>query len=210
MSQNSGLFITFEGIEGVGKTTQVQLAADWLQQQGHDVLLTREPGGTITGQAIRNLLLDKARTDILPDTELLLMFADRSQHLQEMILPALEQGKTVICDRFTDATFAYQGYGRGLPLKRISELEAYVQQGLQPDLTILLDAPVTLGLERAGKRGPADRFEQEDKYFFESIREGYLQRASDHDMRFRVINANQTIEQVFGSIQSVLKDFLNV
>jgi len=162
----TGKFITIEGSEGVGKSSNIAFIENYLLDAGKDVLLTREPGGTELGEAIRNLLLDAKNTAMCSDTELLLMFAARAQHLDEVIRPALAAGKWVICDRFTDATYAYQGGGRGIPDSRIAILEQWVQNDLQPDLTLLLDMPVAAGLERAGKRSAPDRFEQEKLAFF--------------------------------------------
>ncbi|MEX0951005.1 MAG: dTMP kinase [Gammaproteobacteria bacterium] len=199
----SGLLITLEGIEGVGKSTQAQFVSNWFSQRGRDTLLTREPGGTAAGEAIRSILLDKSQTGLHADAELLLIFAARAQHLQELVLPALKAGQVVVCDRFTDASYAYQGGGRGLAEDRIETLEQWVQQGLQPDLTLLLDAQVSVGRQRAGRRSSADRFEMEAVSFFEKVREAYLQRAATHD-RICVIDASGTPADVSSEIARVL------
>ncbi|MGR8919647.1 MAG: dTMP kinase [Gammaproteobacteria bacterium] len=200
-----GLFITLEGIEGVGKTTAVGTVASVLGGLGHDVLTTREPGGTELGEDIRALVLTPRTAAVAPVTELLLMFAARAQHLAELIEPALDAGRTVICDRFTDATFAYQGGGRGIDQGRIAAAEALVHPHLQPDLTLLLDAPPEIGLARANSRGEADRFEQERVSFFERVRACYLERASAQPARFRVIDATSPVDVVSASIVRALE-----
>ncbi|HEB58336.1 MAG TPA: dTMP kinase [Gammaproteobacteria bacterium] len=202
-----GKFITVEGVEGVGKSTNMAFIADYLRGHGVTVVETREPGGTATGEAIRELLLDARRTDICTDTELLLMFAARAQHLAELIRPALERGQWVLCDRFTDATYAYQGGGRGVPQARIAQLEDWVQGELRPDLTILLDLPVEEGLRRAAGRSTPDRFEQEKRDFFERVRDAYLQQAAAAPQRYRVIDAAQDLEAVQAALRQVLEDF---
>ena len=204
----TGKFITIEGSEGVGKSSNIAFIENYLQNAGKDVLLTREPGGTELGETIRNLLLDAKNTAMCSDTELLLMFAARAQHLDEVIRPALEAGKWVICDRFTDATYAYQGGGRGIPESRIAILEQWVQNGLQPDLTLLLDMPVAAGLKRASKRSSPDRFEQEKLAFFERVRQAYLARAKKHAARFRVVNAEPALAQVEAQIRKILDALL--
>jgi dTMP kinase len=183
-----GLFITLEGIDGAGKTTQLTSLAAFFRARGRAVLTTREPGGTPLGEALRNLLLH-AEQAMHAETEALLVFAARREHLARVILPALAEGKVVLCDRFTDATYAYQGYGRGVEQERLQLLEQWVQGTLQPDLTILFDVPVELGRERAGSR-EADRFEREQGEFFQRVRQGYLQRARENQTRFRVIDAS--------------------
>ncbi|MEX2354057.1 MAG: dTMP kinase [Gammaproteobacteria bacterium] len=203
-----GKFITLEGIEGVGKSTHVEYIATEFRQHGHTPLLTREPGGTRTGEAIREILLHGKDLDISPRTELILMFAARAQHLQEVILPALADGVTVICDRFTDASYAYQGGGRGISDEEIALLEKYVQQGLAPDLTLLFDASVETGQQRAGQRSAADRFESEAVGFFKRVRQTYLQRAEAEPERIRVIDAEQTIEQVENQISRILTEVM--
>ncbi len=206
MSPARGRFITFEGIEGVGKSTQVQLAAQWLRAQGVDVVTTREPGGTPLAEEIRELVLN-ARTEKLPaQAELLLMFAARSVHLEALIKPALQSGRWVLCDRFTDATFAYQGAGRGVSMDRIAELERLVQGGLQPDLTLLLDMPAAQGMQRVQRRGnELDRFESERVEFFERVRQGYLQRARADAARFRILNAAAPLQQVQAGVSAALE-----
>ena len=207
-----GRFITLEGGEGVGKSTNLQWVVEWLQQQGLTVISTREPGGTPRAEAIRELLLDPAPTEPLSsDAELLLMFAARAQHLNEKILPALEQGTWVVCDRFTDATYAYQGGGRGIEAERIATLERFVQYGLQPDLTLLLDMPAEAGAQRVASRlsqsgGERDRFEREQQTFFNAVRHAYLQRAEQAPQRFAVIDAAQPLEAVQASLQRVLSE----
>ena len=204
----TGKFITIEGSEGVGKSSNIAFIENYLLDAGKDVLLTREPGGTELGEAIRNLLLDAKNTAMCSDTELLLMFAARAQHLEEVIRPALAVGKWVICDRFTDATYAYQGGGRGIPESRIAILEEWVQDGLQPDLTLLLDMPVAAGLKRAGQRSAPDRFEQEKLAFFERVREAYLARAKKYDQRFRVVDAEPALATVEAQIRDILDALL--
>ena len=191
-----GLFITLEGGEGAGKSTNATWLADYLRSCGKTVLVTREPGGTEVGEAIRGVLLSPDLPAMNADTELLLMFAARNEHLHTKILPALEQGIWVICDRFTDATYAYQGYGRGIALSRIAELEQWVQGDIRPDYVILFDLDVTTGMARAQARGRADRFEQEHTAFFERIRAGYQQRAAQLPARYPTIRAGEALEAV--------------
>lgn len=202
-----GRFITLEGTEGVGKTTQLGYLQATLEARGIEVVATREPGGTSLGEAIRGLVLDHRHREMDADTELLLMFAARAQHLTQVIRPALEAGRWVLCDRFTDATYAYQGGGRGVNPARIAELERFVQGDLRPDLTLLLDAPVETGLERAGRRGSADRFEQETLAFFQRVREAYLRRAAAAPERYRVIAADRPVETVRDELAQVLQAF---
>lgn len=203
---HKGLFITLEGPEGAGKTTNRQFLADRLQQAGYEVVLTREPGGTPLAEQIRELLLAEHSEPVAVDTELLLMFAARAQHLQQRILPALQQGKIVLCDRFTDATYAYQGGGRGISAERIGILESFVQGTLRPDLTLLFDLPVAAGMARARQRGRLDRFEQEHQQFFEAVRTTYLQRARDSVERFRIINAALPLNEVQQQLLPVLQE----
>lgn len=203
-----GLFITLEGVEGAGKSTLMDFVANLFSKSGYEVIQTREPGGTKTGEQIRKLLLDSNNIGLTNDTELLLMFAARGQHLQEVINPALLSGKVVICDRFTDASYAYQGGGRGIEQSRIQALENWVQQGLKPDLTLLFDLDVEIGLRRAGKRSEADRFEQEEIGFFERIRSCYLARAENEPERIRIIDSAQSFDSVKQQIQDILKDYL--
>ena len=191
-----GKFITVEGIEGVGKTTNMEFIHQQLLASGRDVVVTREPGGTPLGEAIRGLLLDPRYTGMDSTCELQLMFAARAEHLARVIRPALQQGQWVLCDRFTDATYAYQGGGRGIDKTIIARLEELVQGDFRPDLTLLLDVPVEVGLARAGQRGGLDRFEQEKREFFERVRAAYLDMAREHPQRYRVIDAGQPLEQV--------------
>ena len=176
----TGKFITVEGIEGVGKSTNIEFIHRQLLAAGREVVLTREPGGTPLAEAIRELLLDPEYTGMDTHCELQLVFAARAEHLARVIRPALAQGKWVLCDRFTDATYAYQGGGRGIDTGIIASLETLVQGGFRPDLTLLLDVPVAVGLSRAGKRGTLDRFEQEQVEFFERVRLCYLEMAREH------------------------------
>ena len=203
-----GKFITIEGSEGVGKSSNIAFIENYLKKLGKDILLTREPGGTELGEKLREILLDARNKSISDDAELLLMFAARAQHLDQVILPALTEGKWVICDRFTDATYAYQGGGRGIPESRIETLENWVQNGLQPDLTFLLDMSVEDGLKRAGQRSEPDRFEQEKMEFFNNVRDTYLARAKKYHVRFRVINAAPALDVVQKQIEDVLVSLL--
>jgi dTMP kinase len=204
----TGRFITVEGIEGVGKTTNIDFIHRQLLLAGREVLLTREPGGTPLAEAIRGLLLDPEYTGMDARCELQLVFAARAEHLARVIRPALAQGKWVLCDRFTDATYAYQGGGRGIETSIIAALEALVQGDFRPDLTLLLDLPVAVGLARAGKRGALDRFEQEQVDFFDRVRMCYLEMAHEHAARYRVIDAAQPLDQVQQELATVLTDFL--
>ncbi len=203
-----GRFITIEGIEGVGKTTNLEFIRHTLEAAGKPVVVTREPGGTPLGEEIRSLVLGHRDDGMASDTELLLMFAARAEHLARVIRPALEAGQWVLSDRFTDATYAYQGGGRGIIKGRISVLEQWVQGDLQPDLTLLLDLPVTLGLTRAGRRSAPDRFESEQTAFFERVRQAYLALAAQHPGRYRVIDASQPLDVVQHTIKHALSDFL--
>jgi dTMP kinase len=204
----TGLFITLEGPEGAGKSTNREYLAERLREQGVDVVLTREPGGTPLAERIRELLLDPSDEPMAADTELLLVFAARAQHLQQVIRPALAKGCVVLCDRFTDATYAYQGGGRGLSIERIAQLEQFVQGELRPDLTLIFDLPVEVGLARAAARGRLDRFEQEGRGFFEAVRQAYLQRAAQAPQRYRVLDAGQTLAQVQADIDALLPSLL--
>ncbi|WP_026106201.1 dTMP kinase [Vreelandella jeotgali] len=205
-----GRLITLEGGEGVGKSSNVAFVTAWLKARGLEVVATREPGGTPRGEAIRELLLDPAPAEPLcSDAELLLMFAARAQHLAEKIRPALARGAWVVCDRFTDATYAYQGAGRGLDNQRIATLEHFVQAGLTPDLTILLDMPVEAASRRVSSRldsggGQRDRFEREQRDFFAAVREGYRQRAEAEPGRFARVDAARSLE----AVQTQLDDLL--
>jgi dTMP kinase len=203
-----GKFITIEGGEGAGKSSMMTRVADWISQAGHQVIRTREPGGTVLAEKLRDILLDQNNLALCGQAELLLMFAARAQHLEELIRPTLERGDWVLCDRFTDATWAYQGGGRGLPRENIAVLEKLVHGDLQPDLTLLLDLPVEQGLQRAYERSQADRFEQESVAFFERVREAYLDRAQAAPERFAVIDASKEIEDVWSQIRRVLRENL--
>lgn len=196
-----GQFITFEGIEGAGKSTQIKRLSHYLTKEGIDSIETREPGGTDVAEVIRQLLLDRTLPAMHSDTELLLMFAARAEHLQKKILPAIETGQWVLCDRFTDSSYAYQGYGRGIPLEHLQILEQWVQGDLRPDQVLVFDLPVELGLERAGKRGESDRFEQEDVEFFTRARNGFLRRAAKYSDRYQVIDASVSEDQVWGMVK---------
>lgn len=205
MSMTRGCFITVEGTEGVGKTTNLDFIQSCLERQGIDVVRTREPGGTPLAEDIRELLLSPREEPVAELTELLLMFAARAQHLQQVIRPALKAGSWVLCDRFTDATYAYQGGGRGMDTAQIAILEQLVQSELRPDLTLLLDLPVATGLARARARSTPDRFEAEKVNFFEGVRTHYLQRAAEEPERFAVINAEPALEQVQIQILTALQ-----
>jgi dTMP kinase len=199
-------FITFEGIEGVGKTTQVALATAWLDERGISHIVTREPGGTPLAEKIRDLVLAPREENLPPTAELLLMFAARAVHLENRILPALAAGSWVLCDRFTDATFAYQGAGRGIAPSSIAQLEILVQGARQPDMTFLLDLPVELGIRRVHQRGlHPDRFELERVEFFERVRQGYLFRARAASKRFVVIDASEPADAVHAKIAASLQ-----
>lgn len=204
----SGLFITLEGPEGAGKSTNREYLAKRLRENGIEVVLSREPGGTPLAERIRELLLDPSGEKMDSDTELLLVFAARAQHLAQVIRPALARGAVVLCDRFTDATYAYQGGGRGLGDVRIAELERFVQGELRPDLTLVFDLPVEIGLSRAAARGRLDRFEQEGRDFFEAVRQTYLQRAAATPARYRVLDAAQPLAAVQRSIDALLPEIL--
>lgn len=203
-----GLFITLEGVEGVGKSTNMIFIANYLRNAGIPLVTSREPGGTPLAESVRTLLLDDHSEPVDPMAELLLMFAARAQHLNTKILPALGAGQWVLCDRFTDATFAYQGGGRGLPLGVIAKLEHMVQKQWQPDLTIYLDLDVSIGLERARNRGQLDRFEREDVEFFENVRAAYWDRVHAQPDRFAVIDAAASLEDVQAQIASALDECL--
>lgn len=207
MARNAG-FITVEGIEGVGKSTNLEFIRNFLLSRGKEVVMTREPGGTPLAEEIRALLLDHIHDNMARDTELMLMFAARAQHIAEVIKPALASGKWVVCDRFTDATYAYQGGGRGIDPKRIAQLEDWVQGKLRPDLTILLDTTPEIGLQRAAaRRQTADRFEREQQGFFGRVRQCYLDRAQAEPSRFRVIDASASLDEVKRHIETVLTEF---
>ena len=202
-------FITLDGIDGAGKTTQLNVIRDWFAAQALPVLFTREPGGTPLGEALRALLLSPA-TQVSLHTETLLMFAARRQHLDDVILPALARGVSVVSDRFTDATFAYQGGGRGLPDGQIEILENWVQGSLKPDLTILLDVPLAVSLERIERTREKDRFEQEQADFFTRVREAYLRRAAAAPERYAVVDSNRDKAVVRADIEGVLDGVFGV
>ncbi|AOE49814.1 thymidylate kinase [Kangiella sediminilitoris] len=202
-----GQFITVEGTEGVGKSTNMAFVKQWLEAKGHKVIHTREPGGTPFAEEIRELLLSNREETVDSHTELLLMFAARCQHVYQKIKPALEQGVWVLCDRFTDASYAYQGAGRGLGFDKLKELEDWCLKGFKPDLTLLLDLTTEVGLERAKKRGPVDRFEQEKVDFFNKVREGYLKIAQAEPDRMKVIDASGSVEVVQKHIEQSLISF---
>lgn len=204
----SGLFITFEGPEGAGKSTNLKVFAQALAERGCAPLITREPGGTPVAERIRDVLLSMHEEPMHADAELLLMFAARAQHLNSLIRPALAQGRVVISDRFTDATYAYQGGGRGIDPQRIAVLEDWVQGELRPDMVIVFDVPVELGMARARARSELDRFEQEQQRFFESVRETYLQRAAVDPQRYRVIDASGDLDQVRQAMQPLIDEVL--
>ncbi|MFJ4050205.1 dTMP kinase [Pseudomonas hunanensis] len=204
----SGLFITLEGPEGAGKSTNRDYLAARLREHGLDVVLTREPGGTPLAEKVRELLLAPSDEGMAADTELLLVFAARAQHLAQVIRPALARGSVVLCDRFTDATYAYQGGGRGLSVERIAALEQFVQGNLRPDLTLVFDLPVEVGLARAAARGRLDRFEQEGQAFFEAVRQAYLQRAQGAPQRYSLLDAAHSLEAVQRDIDALLPGIL--
>ena len=203
----SGLFITVEGLEGVGKSTNLEFVKNWLVNKGLNVETTREPGGTKLAEDIRELLLAKREENVSQTCELLMMFAARAQHIAQKINPWLEQGKCVLSDRFTDATYAYQGGGRQMDTAIISQLESIVQNGLQPDFTLLLDAPAKIGLKRIQSRGFTDRIEQEKVEFFDRAREGYLARAKAQPNRMFIIDASKPLEEVQTQIEATLTAF---
>lgn len=203
-----GKFITLEGSEGAGKSTSLALVQQLLVEAGLPLDVTREPGGTPLGEELRSILLDRRHTGMSDDAELLLMFAARAEHLQRRILPALQQGRWVLCDRFTDATLAYQGGGRGIELARIHQLAHWVQGDMRPDLTLLLDLPVELGLQRAGRRSGPDRIESESIAFFERVRNTYLSLAQADPERFRIIDSSRPIGEVQAQIRSVIGELL--
>jgi len=205
-------FITFEGGDGTGKTTQLKALESHLQSKGCSCVSTREPGGTSLGKLIRQVLLEVGKQPIASPTELFLYLADRAQHVQEVILPAIDGGKIVLCDRYTDSTLAYQGYGRGIDLDLLRQLNEFANRGVKPDLTLLLDCPVELGLSRTAQRqsnagsarGREDRFEREKVEFHEKVRAGFLAMAGAEPERFRIIDASRSMEQVSREIQDVI------
>ena len=204
MSAKRGLFITVEGGEGVGKSTNIAFMQQVLEAKGLDVIVTREPGGTPLAEEIREVLIKNREEKVVSETELLLMFAARAQHLYQKILPALEKGQCVISDRFTDATYAYQSGGRGVSAEKVALLETFVQGDTRPDITFLFDAPIEIGMSRAQKRGSLDRFEEEETSLFNRVRDNYLQRASQEPERFKIIDASQSLEVVQADLKARL------
>lgn len=205
MTIRKGMFLSLEGSEGAGKTTSLNFIRGYIEALGHPVLITREPGGTPMAEEIRHLLLSEREEKVDSDTELLLMFAARCQHVNQVIKPALESGIWVICDRFVDASYAYQGGGRGLDFDRIEQLEDWSLRGFKPDLTLLLDMSVEDGIARTKKRGKADRFEIEKMAFYEKIRAAYLSRAEQEPDRIFIIDAAPEIPAVQRSIKALLE-----
>lgn len=203
-----GTFIAVEGGEGAGKTSQLAIMREYLERAGRRVMLTREPGGTALGEDIRALLLGHRHEGMASATETLLMFAARAEHVARVIRPALAAGYWVLCDRFTDATYAYQGGGRGVSVDKIAALESWVQAGLRPDLILLFDLPVEIGLARAGRRGATDRFEREERAFFERVRTVYLDRARQEPDRYRIVDADRPIAAVKADVEAILADWL--
>lgn len=202
-------FITLEGIEGAGKSTVIECLAEYLRSNNINFILTHEPGGTEIAEKIRQLLLSHYKEPMHPDTEMLLYFSGRAQHLNQVIIPALKRGQWVICDRFTDATYAYQGGGRGLPQEKIAILENWVQGNLRPDYTLLLDVAVSTGLDRIKKNRILDRIEVEKESFFEKVRNCYLDRARAEPKRFHIIDANKTPQEVAKQIKIFL-DYIRI
>ena len=203
-----GKFITIEGTEGVGKTTNIAFIKQWLDDNGISFINTREPGGTPLAEEIRQVLLSNRDEKVCSKAELLMMFAGRAQHIDQVIEPQLAQGNWVLCDRFTDATYAYQGAGREMGDDLIKDLETMVQGDMRPDLTLILDVPIELGLERAGKRSEPDRFELEKTDFFNRVRHAYLSMATNNPQRYKIIDASQALEHVQLQIADTLNSFL--
>jgi dTMP kinase len=210
MSPKRGLFIVIEGGEGVGKSTNLDFIRTLIEKAGKSVYCTREPGGTPLGERLRSILIEKDSVRISANAEALLMFAARMQHIEDVIIPVLEQGQWILCDRFTDASYAYQGGGRGLGSGRINTLEQWTHADLQPDYVIVLDAPAEVGLQRVRKRGKRDRFEQEEIEFFERVREVYLTRADGDPERYSVIDASQPLAQVQQRLAEVIGELLKL
>ena len=204
----SGRFITLEGGEGAGKSSNLEWLADSLRAAGKTVTVSREPGGTALAESIRGVLLAPGDGPMADDTELLRVFAARAQHLEQKIRPALARGEWVLCDRFVDATWAYQGAGRGLDSAAIADLESLVIRDTRPDMTVLFDVPVEVGMARAGKRAALDRIEQEDRAFFERIRQCYLARAAQEPGRFRTVDAGQPLESVQQQLGAIVEEML--
>ena len=205
-----GRFITIEGTEGVGKTTNIEYIKQWLDSNHISFVSTREPGGTPLAEEIRELLLANREEKVCSKAELLMMFAGRAQHIDQVIEPQLAAGNWVLCDRFTDATYAYQGAGREMGSELIASLETMVQASMRPDLTLVLDVPVELGLERAGKRSEPDRFELEKTDFFNRVRNAYVSMAEQNPQRYKIIDASKTLEVVQQQIAYTLNNFLTI
>ncbi len=203
-----GLFITLEGIEGSGKSTHLEYVVSYLQENNKEVVSTREPGGTLVGEKIRDLLLDKSLPNMQVETELMLMFAARVEHVKTVIEPALCQGKFVVCDRFFDATYAYQGYGREINVERIDQLRQFSIGDLQPDLTLLLDVTLEVSESRVEARGERDRFENEKIAFYEKVRHGYLNIAKNQPERVKIINATKSIDDVQENIKNCIDNLM--
>ena len=199
-----GKFITIDGVEGAGKSTQIDFIHNYLMDRGINVVLTREPGGTDLGEKIRELLLNPD-SNMHSDTELMLMFAARNEHIHQKILPALAQGDWVLSDRFTDASYAYQGGGRGLNIERIAQLEQWTLQDFSPDMTLLLDVEIEIGMQRVESRGKKDRIEQESLDFFNRVRDVYITRSKEHPQRIKLIDASQSSENISSQIQEILQ-----
>lgn len=199
-----GKFITIDGVEGAGKSTQIEFICEYLKAKGVNVILTREPGGTDVGEKIRALLLSNSTGKMHADTELMLMFAARNEHIQNKIMPALGQGDWVLSDRFTDSSYAYQGGGRGLDMERITQLESWVVQDFAPDMTLLLDVPVEVGMSRVESRGKKDRIEMEKMDFFDRVRQAYIARSEEFPDRIKLIDSSQTIEHTTKQIGEIL------
>ena len=210
----AGFFLSFEGIEGSGKSTQVALLAQALRAQGHEVVVTREPGGTAVGQVLRRLLLQPSATPLAPGAELLLMLADRAQHVQEVVLPGLQANKIVLCDRFVDSTLAYQGHGRGIEPGLLARLNAFACDGCMPTLTFVLDLPVTEGLRRAQQRRSGtetvDHFEAESIEFHQRVRIGYLEVAHKEPQRVCIVDATRSVETIHQEILAIVENRLNL
>lgn len=206
----NGKFISIEGIEGAGKSTQLAFIENYLKQQGITVVVTREPGGTALGEQVRELLLSPRKEGMAADTELLLMFAARAEHLEQVIKPAIQRGDWVISDRFVDATFAYQGGGRGISTQRIKQISDWTLRDLQTDVTFLFDLPVELGQQRViSRKGDIDRFEQEKADFFQKIRDCYLQRSQQEPNRIRVIDASKSINEIEIQLSTILDKMIS-
>ena len=199
-----GKFITIDGVEGAGKSTQIEFICEYLKAKGVNVVLTREPGGTDVGEKIRTLLLSNSTGKMHADTELMMMFAARNEHIQNKIMPTLGRGDWVLSDRFTDASYAYQGGGRGLDVERIAQLEQWVLQDFTPDMTLLLDVPVEIGMSRVESRGKKDRIELEATDFFNRVRQAYIDRSEQFPERIKLIDSSQTVEHTKQQIKVVL------